>query len=146
MIVTLQRKFTMHDTTLGELFIDGVKECDTLEDGIREKPGVPVSARKIPGQTAIPVGTYRVVLVHSPRFGPDTLSLENVPGFSHIRIHAGNDDADTEGCILVGTAAPDPQGDGGNVVSSRDALLKLRAKLLPVIRSGEDVHLTVRNP
>lgn len=146
MQLTLQRKFTIRDTTLGELFLDGVKQCDTLEDVIREVPGQPVETWKIHGRTAIPVGTYLVYLANSPKFGPDTLSLEDVPGFTYIRIHAGNDDADTEGCILVGTAVADPSGDGGNVVSSRDALLKLRAKLLPVIRSGERVHLTVKNP
>lgn len=145
MLLTLQRLPSIKDTTLGHLSIDGQYECDTLEDVIREIPGKPVSEWKVKGKTAIPVGTYRVYLANSPKFGPDTLSLEDVPSFEFIRIHAGNDDADTEGCILVGAMVPDPLGDGGNLVRSRDALLKLRSKLLPVLRTGEVVYLQIRN-
>jgi hypothetical protein len=146
MILELRRQPTVKDTTLGTLTIDGVYQCDTLEDVVREVPGQPVHTWKLQGMTAIPVGTYRVYLADSPKFGPDTLSLESVPGFTYIRIHAGNDDADTEGCILVGTAVPDPEGDGGNVKESRAALTRLKGKLVPVIKSGELVYLTVRNP
>lgn len=146
MELVLQRKFTVKDTTLGELFIDGNFECDTLEDPIREIPGKPVREWKVYGKTAIPSGYYRLYLANSPKFGPDTISLEEVEGFSLIRIHAGNDDADTEGCILVGTAIPDPTGDGGNVTNSRIALKALKEKVVPVLKSGETVYLSVRNP
>jgi hypothetical protein len=75
--------------------------CWTLEDVVREAPGQPVEAWKIPGETAIPRGTYAVRVTRSSRFKADLPILLNVPGFEGIRIHGGNTAADTEGCILV---------------------------------------------
>jgi hypothetical protein len=56
----------------------------------------------VDGKTAIPRGIYKVVFQNSPKFGPDTLTLLKVPGFTHIRIHSGNTHEDTEGCIIIG--------------------------------------------
>lgn len=143
--LVLQRKPTVKATTLGELSLDGVKVCDTLEDVIREVPGVPVEQWKVRGQTAIPAGIYRLTLEHSPKFGPDTLTVNAVPGFVGVRVHAGNDDADSEGCPLVGTAVPDDT-DGGNVVDSRKALAALKALVLPRLKAGEAGWIEIRNP
>lgn len=88
--------------TLGSLYIDGVRVCETLEDELRERPGQPVAAWKVKGQTAIPAGRYRLTLRQSPRFGRVLPWLQDVPGFEWILIHAGNKSADTEGCLLVG--------------------------------------------
>lgn len=82
--------------TIGELFIDGMFFCDTLEDTVRED-GI-----KIYGETAIPAGTYKGIINHSNRFKKDMPLLLNVPNFEGIRIHAGNTSEDTHGCILVG--------------------------------------------
>jgi hypothetical protein len=67
----------------------------TLEDVLRG-PGI-----KIPGQTAIPTGEYKITLYDSPRFKRLLPMLNDVPGFSHILIHGGNTETDTEGCILI---------------------------------------------
>ena len=83
--------------TIGKLYVDDVYFCFTLEDKVRE-PGV-----KVDGQTAIPYGTYPVIIDYSTHFNMDLPHVLNVPGFEGIRIHTGNTDADTEGCILVGT-------------------------------------------
>lgn len=71
----------------------------TLEDVDRklETGGV-----KMPGQTAIPRGIYKITIDFSNRFQRDMLHILDVPQFDGIRIHAGNTDVDTEGCILVG--------------------------------------------
>ena len=57
---------------------------------------------KIPKQTAIPEVYTELCFEDSPKFGPNTLTLKNVPGFDKIRIHSGNTQHDTDGCIIVG--------------------------------------------
>jgi hypothetical protein len=75
--------------------------CWTLEDPVREIPGRPVSSWKIPKETAIPFGAYRVSLTMSNRFKVVLPLLCDVPGFTGVRLHGGNTDEDTEGCPLV---------------------------------------------
>lgn len=88
--------------TIGKMYIDDSYQCYTLEDKVREVVGVPVEQWKIKGQTAIPVGTYKLTYEWSPRFKGLRPRLHDVPGFQGVLIHTGNKDADTEGCILVG--------------------------------------------
>ena len=137
----LQRSPSAEGATIGTLSVEWVYECDTLEDVIREIPGESVAKWKIPGKTAIPAGKFRVALVNSPRFGPDTMSLIDVPGFTLVRIHAGNTASDTDGCILVGRAS------GNTLVGSGPALVKLKAKVqAAILTRREEVWLTVKNP
>lgn len=88
--------------TTGQLYVDEEFFCFTLEDKVREIPLAPVEKWKVQDETAIPQGRYRVTLDRSPKFGPDTISLHDVPGFQYIRIHSGNTEKDTEGCIILG--------------------------------------------
>ena len=81
--------------TIGHLFVNDNYFCDTLEDTTR-------TGLKIFGKTSIPAGTYTVDWNWSNRFMRYMPELLSVPGFSGIRIHSGNTDQDTEGCILVG--------------------------------------------
>ena len=88
--------------TIGQLYIETEFLCFTLEDVVREVVDQPVERWKIKGETAIPYGLYRLKFEDSPKFGPDTITLRDVPGFDYIRIHSGNTPNDTEGCIIVG--------------------------------------------
>lgn len=81
-------------TTVGRLFVDGRFECFTLEDVVRRV--------KVKGETAIPAGTYQVIVNMSARFRRRLPLLLGVPGYAGVRIHPGNTAADTEGCILPG--------------------------------------------
>lgn len=101
LLVTNARKTLK--TTISDLFVDGVFECHICEDRYRP-PGEP----KVPGETCIPAGTYAVEITNSPRFSEiaghpvDLPLVKDVPGFAGIRIHTGNRDTDTEGCLLPG--------------------------------------------
>ena len=143
MKLTLQRRESKGGATIGKLFIDGVYACCTLEDEIREVKGQPVESWKVHGKTAIPAGDYLVTLEDSGRFGPDTLTINNVPGFKYIRMHAGNTSADTEGCPLLGMQATETTLIGG---TSRPAVALVKGEVMRAITRGEKVTIEVRNP
>lgn len=149
MNLILKRTASEGPRTFGDLYADdGHRLCHTLEDEVREVIGQPVSEWKIKAATAIPstlyVGQpYRVTLEHSPRFGPDTLTIHDVPGFTGVRMHAGNTEDDTEGCPLLGMAI-----NAGGIVggTSRPAVQLVKEVVRQAIARGEAVWLTVENP
>ena len=106
MILELKRIFRGNDYTIGKLYIDGEYFCDTLEDtdrGLTNEMSVEeVKSKKVYSKTAIPTGEYKVEITYSPKFKRNLPLICNVKGFIGIRIHNGNDNSHTEGCILVG--------------------------------------------
>lgn len=94
----IRDRFTERSTG-GMLYINGVFECFTLEDRDRH---LETGGAKVPGETAIPRGSYDVQITMSARFAKPLPLLLNVPNYSGVRIHPGNKPEDTEGCILVG--------------------------------------------
>jgi len=143
MKLTLQRRESKAGATIGKLFIDGVFASHSLEDEIREIEGQPVESWKVHGKTAIPAGTYSVTLEMSGRFGPDTLTINDVPGFKYIRMHAGNTAKDTEGCPLLGMQATEFSLIGG---TSRPAVALVKSEVKKAIERGESVTIQVNNP
>jgi hypothetical protein len=97
MFLNLIRDTNTSKTTTGKLYIDGIYQCDTLEDVLRS------TGEKVYGETAIPSGEYEVVINFSTKYQRPMIQLLDVPMFQGIRIHSGNKAEDTEGCILVGT-------------------------------------------
>lgn len=124
MLLTLKRQPSGAVCTHGDLYIDGTWQCYTLEDPVR-----PV---KIRGETAIPAGRYRVTMENSPRFGPGTLTINDVPNFIGIRIHAGNTVKDTDGCPLVGKRRGET-----TISESRAALQELKSRVVAGLHEGE---------
>ena len=84
-------------STIGEMTLDGKHICWTLEDKVRG-----LKEAKVYGKTAIPAGRYQVIIDHSNAFGKDMPHVLNVPGFEGIRIHQGNHEIDSLGCVLIG--------------------------------------------
>lgn len=105
MKLELKRRFLGESYTIGSLSIDGKKFCDTLEDKVRDlnKNGVfDGDEKKVYAETAIPYGTYDIVVDYSPKFKQELPRLKNVKHFEGILIHSGNTAEDSAGCILVG--------------------------------------------
>ena len=138
MKLLLNRDTLLPELTLGTIVIADTGwppalECYTLEDTVRPA-GV-----KIPGKTAIPYGTYEIVISQSPHFNGEWMPrLLEVPMFEGILIHPGNSTGDTEGCILVGRLT-----DGYRLARSREAYSALFMKLAHAQLSGERSYITV---
>ena len=140
-----RRTFPARLTTFGALSIDGAPDCLTLEDAVLEDALEEVANWKVPGRTAIPAGIYDLVLEDSPRFGPDTLTIVGVTGFTLIRIHSGKDIDSTEGCMVVGDRIDRPTFSISGGIA-RGVLARLKAKVKAAIRErGERVQIEVRN-
>lgn len=144
MHIQVVRKWFSDVSTIGELKVDDVFHCYTLEDRVRAV-GV-----KIAGRTAIPAGTYSVTVDRSSRFHKYMPHILNVPMFEGIRIHAGNTEADTEGCILLGK-----ERGIDSVLISRIAFTEFFGKLasstgmdddnVPIFRTREETDITIVN-
>lgn len=145
MEILLQRlKDPFPTRTPGELYINGVFIGFSVEDEIREVAGQPVEEWKVKGKTAIPSGRYLVTLEHSPRFGPETITLHHVPGFEGIRIHAGNDEGDSAGCPLVGYEITRE----GTIAfgQTKACVANLKRNVREAIAKDDYVFINVRNP
>ncbi len=134
------------DATNGMLFIDGVFECYTLEDEVRDV--------KVKGETAIPLGEYEIKLrteggfhsKYTARYGSGfhkgMLWLQDVPNFQWILVHTGNQDSHTAGCLLLGETQQDlDKGKDGFIGGSGDAYKKAYPKIADAILSGDKVTI-----
>jgi len=134
------------DSTLGELLVDGLHECFTLEDERRRV--------KVQGETCIPAGRYEIklraegglhqkYLARFPSTHRGMLWLQDVPGFNWIYLHIGNDEAETDGCPLLGRV-PVILPDGEfRVASSTQAYLALYGRVTDALERGERVFIEV---
>tara|TARA_R110000782_G_scaffold26546_1_gene67913 strand:- start:670 stop:1134 length:465 start_codon:yes stop_codon:yes gene_type:complete len=140
------------DSTLGVLFDTTCERkflCFTLEDEFREI--------KISGETRIPAGTYNVTLRteggfnqrYNDKFGTDfnkgMLWVRDVPGFEYILIHIGNNDNDTEGCLLVGDTQTQNITKNGFIGSSTDAYTRIYPPIADVLVGGGEVTITYKD-
>ncbi len=153
MKISVNRVYKQYSYTIGKLYIDGKFFCNTLEDKDRgltqSTPLEEIAKIKIPSQTAIPAGIYRVILSQvSPRFSKKDMykgidgklpRLIDVPGFDGVLIHVGNTDKDSSGCILVGFNKVK-----GQVINSRDTFFKLYAKLKEASDRGEKITIRIQ--
>lgn len=137
--------------TIGWLYVDGTKVCDTIEDTVRDvnKNGVfDNGEKKIAGQTAIPYGTYDITLaVQSPKYKDKAAykfcngylpRLLDVPEFEGILIHIGNTAEDSAGCILVGE-----NKEVGKVINSTAAFNRLYPMLKTAADRGEKIQIEI---
>ena len=141
MIISVDRFTSDNESTLSIINIDEVFECFGLEDEYREI--------KIPGETRIPSGEYKVTLRDEggmtkryaekyPDMHKGMLWLQNVPNFTWVYIHVGNMDDHTEGCILTGGGCDARQ----NAMKTTSSSLAYKALYSKVVDAAEAGNLT----
>ena len=135
------------DATNGLLFIDGIFESYTIEDQYQ--------AVKVMHETCIPEGTYEIQFrkvggfheryakrYQNSHYG--MLHLQDVPNFTYILIHAGNDSNDSSGCILTTSSQNDldisEAGFGGQ---SQLAYKRMYDKVAKVLLQGKKVEIEI---
>ncbi len=119
-------------STEGELFINSVPFCNTLEPALGKKV-------KYGKGCCIAPGTYSIDFHYSPKFGKYMLTLCGVSGRSGILIHSGNTPKDSSGCILVGK-----RENVGVLANSRDTLNMVFDRCLKVI-GKEPITIMIKN-
>lgn len=137
--------------TIGRLYIDGKRISDTIEDRDRGLDDSMSEARirelKVYGMTAIPTGRYRISLTKSEKFKNRVWAkaykglipiLENVKGFTGIRIHPANTAEELLGCI-----APGENTTVGRVNCSTAAYYRLMDILVPAWTAGIPIYITI---
>jgi len=144
-VARLTRYFTSDIQTRGILQAQGLR-CKTLELPWRG------NRNRI---SCIPTGTYRVErrpASASPSRDYDPFHLQDVPERTWILIHAGNLYTHTAGCVLVGDAFVDINGDGHpDVTNSMETLSRLLTRLPPtfdltVEKANVDRHVPAAEP
>ena len=140
MRITLMRIANRPTYCIGKLYIDGEYFCDTIEDvdrGLKdEMTEEEVKKLKVKGETAIPTGIYPVYITWSPKYKKPMPLVDNVKGFSGIRIHSGNTEKDTEGCLIVGKNKV-----VGKVLESRKTFNALYKRLM---QTNERIIIDIR--
>ena len=142
MKLKLKRIARKSDYTIGRLYINGHLFSDVLEDtdrGLQKDMTLEeIKKLKIKGRTAIPTGTYTIIITYSPKYKKQMPLLLSVPGFEGIRIHSGNTHKDTEGCLLVGE-----NKEVGKVLNSRYTYNRLFTKLKEAFDRGETITIEI---
>lgn len=134
----LKRIYKGSKYTIGKLFINDEYFCDTIEDtdrGLKSSMSVEyIKKKKVYAETAIPTGTYKIEMTYSSKFKRILPLLVDVKGFSGIRIHRGNTEIDSSGCIIVGENKVK-----GKVINSTRYEIALVNKLL----DEDDIEITI---
>ena len=125
------------ESTLSQLYINGIFQCYLLEDKIREI--------KIASQTAIPTGNYEIRLNtwggknvdYKKAFGKlheGMIEIVGIPNFNFVYIHTGNTIKETAGCPLCGFGFQFTEGEF-QVSQSIAAYKMIYPKLISLAKS-----------
>ena len=148
----LERRWKRDSYTIGALFVNDVRFSETVEDcdrGLDSSMSLEeIKSKKIYAETAIPKGTYNVILSRSQKFMNKSWAipyngfvpeLVNVKGFSGVRIHPANYATELEGCIAPGFN----KVKGGVVNSVLTYTDLMKNYIYPAWERGEEIKLTI---
>ncbi len=149
--IRLKRIARKQTYTIGRIFCDGKRMCDSIEDrdrGLKDSMSVEQILKiKVYGETAIPTGTYPILMGDSPKFRNRTWfkkygmvpRVQNVKGYLGVLIHPLNTAQDSLGCI-----GPGENKVVGKVINSTKAYYKLMDQFfMPAYYAGDDIQLIV---
>ena len=137
MELTLVRKIFNETSTEGNLLVNGKWFCHVIEDRVRAKPGEWKKEFKVYGKTAIPYGTYPVLVTWSTRFQRMLTGIFNVPDFEGIRIHNGRNETSSAGCLIVSNKA------GNGFVENDKTAMNLLCHLVEAAQQKEKVFINI---
>ena len=134
------------ESTLSQLYINGIFQCYLLEDKIREV--------KIASETAIPKGIFSLKLNtygaknvdYKKAFGKlheGMIEITGLPNFSFVYIHTGNTIKNSAGCPLCGFGFQ--FADGDFKVSQSVAAYKMIYPKLVALSKLETNIITIEN-
>ena len=154
MKLELYRFSSQNESTLGILYLVNNETnqkdflCFTLED---EKRSV-----KVYGETRIPKGTYKIKYrkeggYHNkytkrfPSIHRGMLEIRDVPNFTHILLHCGNTDDDTDGCLLVGNVVSQNITKDGFLGQSTDCYKRIYPILADILDTQKHLSIKIIN-
>ena len=131
----LTRKESSPQGTFGEFQI-GDKKWYSLELPWKDN---------LPEESCIPLGSYQVKTINSPKHGNPTYEVQNVPGRGEIEIHSANWAGDAKlgykcqllGCIALGKNVAILEGQPA-ITESKKAIKEFMEYL-----AGEEFKLTI---
>ena len=129
-LLLIRDTFT-EESTVGELFINGERICDTLENPYLD------NQRNI---SCIPEGEYPVRLRLARESATRDylhLLIQDVPNRDFILVHRGNFPSQTQGCLLVGL------GTQQNVVNNSRLAMDLLIKEILNL-GGTNINLIIK--
>lgn len=153
MKLLVDRKWKKATYTIGVLYVDGVRFCETLEDkdrGLKQTDSLSyIKTRKVYQETAIPTGVYEVAMkITSPKYSASPWyyklcqgkvpRLMNVPGWEGVLLHTGNTALDTAGCIITGRNTK-----VGQLTESKVTYEKLYKKMKAAYDKGEEITIEI---
>lgn len=137
-VLKIKRLYKKEKYTIGKLYLNNQYVCDTLEDtdrGLTNDMSVEeIKSKKVYGETAIPTGTYKLIVDWSRKYQKNLPHILDVKGFEGIRIHSGNVPKDSLGCILVGK-----NKEVGKVLDSRNTY----NYLMDLIRPYDNIKIVI---
>ena len=134
------------ESTLSQLYINGIFQCYLLEDKIREV--------KITSETAIPKGVFSLKLntygaknvQYKKALGKlheGMIEITGIPNFNFVYIHTGNTKKETAGCPLCGFGFVFTDGD--YEVSQSVAAYKMIYPKLVVLAKEASNKISIEN-
>lgn len=131
-------------TSLAKLLFQGY----TLEDEFRPS--------KVKGETRIAANRYEIVIqtIETPKtlqyrekysWFTNHLMLKDVPDFIGIYLHIGNDDKDTDGCILMGDNADNNVIGDGSISNSTQCFRRFYIEVYNHLKAGGRAFIDIRD-